>query len=156
MQFQSFKFVNTIIFTVYDIIIFRQLMDLVKKNSWFSFSFLGIRVFPFINFSSSISIRFEKGVISLIQFLQYQACQFFGGLCMFSYRGYCIVYVPTNYTYHSKQSHDFLQQVSHKLDKEIEQSFYPLSSFSIAFCLGQNVLIETSCNNNSNKNDKQY
>ena len=46
-----------------------------------------------------------------------------------------------------------MQQVSHKLDKEIEQSFYPLSSFSIALSLEQNVLIETSCNNNSNKNN---
>ena len=35
----------------------------------------------------------------------------------------------------------------------MEQSFYPLSSFSIALSLEQNVLIETSCNNNSNKNN---
>ena len=60
---------------------------------------------------------------------------------MFSYRGYCIVYIPTNYTYHSK------------LDKEIEQSFHPLSSFSIALSLEQIVLIETSCNSNSNNNN---
>ena len=35
----------------------------------------------------------------------------------------------------------------------MEQSFYLLSSFSIALSLEKNVLIETSCNNNSNKNN---
>ena len=76
---------------------------------------------------------------------------------MFSYIGYYIAYVPTNYTYHIKLLHDFLQQVFYKLDKEIEQSFHPLPNFSIALSLEKkNVLIETSCYNNSNNNNNKY
>ena len=72
---------------------------------------------------------------------------------MFSFRSYCIVYVATNYIYDSKLLHEFLQQVFYKLVNEIDQSFYPLCSFSIAVILDQNVLIETSCNNTSNFNN---
>ena len=72
MYFQSFKYVNIIIFTVCDIMIFRQTIDLVKKRFMVLIQFFGIRVFPFISLSSSTSVRFEKGVISLINFLQYQ------------------------------------------------------------------------------------
>ena len=49
---------------------------------------------------------------------------------------------------------DFLQQVFHKLDKEIEQSFYPLSNrFSIAPTLEQNVLRDLLQQQYNNKNN---
>ena len=50
MQFQSFKFVNIIIFTVYNIIIFRQVMDLVKKRFMVLIQFFWNQSFPIYQF----------------------------------------------------------------------------------------------------------
>ena len=124
-----------------------------RKDSWSSFGFFGIRVSHLLVYQVLYLLGLRKELYLLYIFDNTKVCQFFGGLCMFSFRSYCIVYVATNYIYDSKLLHEFLQQVFYKLVNKIDQSFYPLCSFSIAVILDQNVLIETSCNNTSNFNN---
>ena len=92
----------------------------------------------------------------MIQFLQCQGMSIFwrsGALYVFLQR---LLHCLCTHQLHLSQkiASDFLQQVFHKLDKEIEQSFYPLSnSFSIALSLEQNVLRDLLQQHYNNKNN---